>query len=1261
MQTIERESCRGIIETESIDQCYSLLFAKKQDRGLSWISKEQYIRNDIKCHYDQCIICNNNNSSNSNNSSSSSTTTMSNKQKKEEQKKKELLQQQKQQKTTINAKPIIIADIKVISEYLDILELESVKNNQTLVVLETVFRYIQYNSGPKFFDRLKKLITSNPNGDKVIYFTNDLNKQTQLDREQDKDKGNNQSESIDTYESRRIVNAARWFGQHLHDQKHLVKVPIYLITNNDQMIDIAKKTKQLGKETQDGDIKILGLKEYLYQYYSGNTSVLDVYESLTLMIKEKQLEEQNNTSSSSSSSLYERYWDDDIKAVELKSGNIVSGKIHINQFNREEAFVKIQSSTIASTRGGHGDKIMIIGKKNINRAIHGDKVGIFVLPESEWMDQSTSASVLGDLDDQKDDMIAEENKEEDQVLSSIQTTKANNKKNEKKIMTAKVVGIFQRNWRDYVGTIESGSTVYSNFVNVVPLDSRIPIIRVATKSAEAFVNKRIIVRIDRWDLSSSYPAGHYVSSVGERGSLETELGCLMVEHDISLRPWSKQILDSLPTSDTWSIPKDERKKRRIMADSGHRVMSIDPLGSKDIDDTISLARLDGDRVIEIGVHIADVTHFVAKGSPLDIEAQRRGTTIYLPDRRFDMLPAVLSEDLCSLWGGKERCAMSVVWRMELDATTQEYKIVDSWFGKTIINSCGEFHYQLAQDIIDGKVVDGKDRDEDVTNGGKNAGYRNRLHNNRRELAGALDLESIEVRFTFNESTKTPDRIVLKSDLEVHSLVAEYMILANAAVGTRIHQYHPGAALLRRHPPPNQLGFSNIQQLFDMFGFPFDSSSNSRLAESLKNAVVPGDPLANQIIKLKTVNVVSEAVYFSTGGFNVDDFYHYGLALNKYTHFTSPIRRYADIIVHRQLMDAVLTKPADQDDHSMAILADHLNLRHRASKTLQREATQMFQSLYFQHHPKPNVEAIITDIRSNSVIVLVPEYGLRDRVYLLDKDGKPIMPSDDNSFKSKIQSMVFNETNVEFKLEDGTKKQLSIFDHIVVNIHTQENDYHLPPVKMDFVQILKSQNKNTLFNKEQVSKKSIVDQIKKDEKSKDQMDHRDTTSNPYGFNLNQQEKEEEQEKLQGGKSSKHQQSIYELIKDLDDLKLEKIEQVGSRIDYSKGKTIVKKEKEGKVLKLWSMNDKQSKEYRTKADQYLRDAISKQYKQQRLLYLKQQQQEDGDDEYYDEEYEDDNEKIAPTISVKDKYGDLISKTEQGHLKALRDLSLSKRKFN
>jgi len=231
----------------------------------------------------------------------------------------------------------------------------------------------------------------------------------------------------------------------------------------------------------------------------------------------------------------------------------------------------------------------------------------------------------------------------------------------------------------------------------MPMDPKIPRIRIKTRiDQERLINKRLLVDIDTWNLDSMYPSGHYVKTIGDVGDLDTEINCLLIEHGIDLSPFSASALACLPHvsyDEPWIITDDEIHRRRDLRGSC-RIFSVDPPGCQDIDDAMHTRVLDnGD--IEVGVHIADVTHFIPQNSALDNEAVSRGTTFYLVDRRFDMLPSLLSSDLCSLHGKVDRLAVSVIWTLTPDLEN----IKSTWYGRTVIHNVQAMTYEQAHNIL----------------------------------------------------------------------------------------------------------------------------------------------------------------------------------------------------------------------------------------------------------------------------------------------------------------------------------------------------------------------------------------------------------------------------------------------------------------------------------------------------------------------------------------------------------------------------------
>ena len=264
--------------------------------------------------------------------------------------------------------------------------------------------------------------------------------------------------------------------------------------------------------------------------------------------------------------------------------------------------------------------------------------------------------------------------------------------------------VSQRCWGAYIASLpreeeEGMDKAAGKRILVIPYNRKIPKIRILTTQYKSLQGHRIKVRIDAWPVSSQYPQGHFVSVLGRTGDLETEIDTILTENGVTVSPFSQGILNELPSLSScpsWRPDPEEVARRRDLRDI--LVMSIDPIGCEDVDDALSVRKLENGN-LEVGVHIADVTHFVPVNSLTDQEARKRATTVYLADRRYDMLPPVLSSQLCSLLGSVERYAVSCIW--EIHHTT--FKVRRCWYGRTVIRSSYKLCYEHAQDIINGKT------------------------------------------------------------------------------------------------------------------------------------------------------------------------------------------------------------------------------------------------------------------------------------------------------------------------------------------------------------------------------------------------------------------------------------------------------------------------------------------------------------------------------------------------------------------------------
>ncbi|XP_051561526.1 DIS3-like exonuclease 1 isoform X2 [Myxocyprinus asiaticus] len=830
----------------------------------------------------------------------------------------------------------VVPDVGVVRDFLEILEFREL---QGVVFTQTAYQIVQHTRGRRHYNRLRALL-KDPRHDCVL-FANEFQQDCYCPR----DKG----ESQDKWHTRCVYHAAVWYFNHLAGLR-----PVVMLTED---CDAISECSAL-----NSGVYVISTQEYLKSFWPDLQAAQDLYNSIAQTLQERESEGVEK--------VYTEHLPAEVLEAGIKSGRYIQGNLSVNKHRAQhEAFVRYEGSTSKNTE--LNSDVLINGMKHRNRAVHGDVVVIELLPRNEWKGR-TMALTEGQ---------GEERSQEDTQSQPMPT--------------GRVVGVLQRNWREYVVSFPPLEEVQSQSRNsqkilVVPWDYRIPKIRISTQQAEALQDHRIIVRLDSWESTSVYPNGHCVRVLGKAGELETEIQTILMENCIHVPPFSEAQLREMPVNteeNPWQMDSSEVSSRRDLRDT-HLVFSIDPKGCEDVDDTLSVRPLPGNR-LELGVHIADVTHFVREGCLTDLEARSRATTYYLADRRYDMLPSVLSADLCSLLGGVDRYAISVLW--ELDAESLDVCMV--WYGRTIIRSSYQLHYELAQSLLNGEEVEvpelaqlkGSQRDLKLAELLQALETLTRVARHlraQRDKGGALELEGVEVRAQLDEE-KNITALVPKQPLEVHETVAECMIYANHWVARKIQKSFPHQALLRHHPPPKQEFFSHLIESAKARGFSIDTRSNRALADSLERSVDPQDPLVNRLLRMMATQAMSNALYFSTGACAEEQYYHYGLALDRYTHFTSPIRRYADVIVHRLLIAAIQLEKEESQIKALASnkeleeLAQHINNKNRAAQHAQTQSTELFQCLYFRDKDPQKDERCVADgviyaVRANGFLVFIPQ-------------------------------------------------------------------------------------------------------------------------------------------------------------------------------------------------------------------------------------------------------------------------------------------------
>ncbi|KAI9635360.1 uncharacterized protein MKK02DRAFT_36673 [Dioszegia hungarica] len=731
--------------------------------------------------------------------------------------------------------------------------------------------------------------------------------------------------------------------------------------------------------------------------------------------------------------IYDEYLSQDDLNAGVKSGRLHQGHFNASQYNYLEGTVRVMSL----------DKpVLLVGREAMNRSVDGDVVVVEIFPKSEW--KAPGSEVLDqdlalkddDADDDEDAGVTEEEKRA-AAREKVEAEEAAKRKPRDVLPTGKVVGVIKRNWRAYVCHVDRSSlsaaaltSLSQQTIFATPLSRSLPRIRLRTRQAPSLIDQKILVTIDQWLPSSRYPDGHFVRALGKVESKEAEQESLLLEYEVPYRPFGKAILDCLPKEgDSWVVPPKKEgdvvwRDREDLRDLV--ICSIDPPGCQDIDDALHARPLPNGN-IEAGVHIADVSHFVHSANPMDSEAASRGTTVYLVDKRIDMLPALLGTNLCSLRPFVERLAFSVIWEL-----TPTGEIVNERFVKSVIASKEAFTYEAAQVRKDDKSLN-----DPLTMGIRLLNTLAIALKKNRIKAGALSLSSPELKIHLDSSESAePIDVEQKQPRETNSLVEEFMLLANISVARKIQDSFPGTAVLRRHAPPPKTNFDGLNDLLlKRKGVQLDVSSNGALAKSLDECVDPANPDFNTLVRIMATRCMLSAEYFCSGSVSKDGYGHYGLASPIYTHFTSPIRRYADVLAHRQLSAAIGYSPLHptlQSKQHVDKTLSVVNKRHRLAQMAGRASVEFYVGLALKARGAKVVasgkkrgimeEAFVIRVFKNGMAVFISKLGLEGLI----------------TFTKSTHT--FDEENYSLSLPkpEGGNVDVSVFDKVMVGV-TIEKD------------------------------------------------------------------------------------------------------------------------------------------------------------------------------------------------------------------------------
>ncbi len=658
----------------------------------------------------------------------------------------------------------------------------------------------------------------------------------------------------------------------------------------------------------------------------------------------------------------------DGKLVEERPFRYMLNPKMLSDFANKKKFIRgkvdMKSTGKAYVISEEGGDDIYVASNNTGQALHGDIVNVHILPKRK--DRKTEG---------------------------------------------RIIEIIKRSKTDYVGVLE----ISKEFGFLIPDSNTMPVDIFIPKEAfnQAKHGDKVIVRITDWPEHARNPFGEVLQVLGRPGEHEVEMQSILAEYNFPLS-FPKEV-EKQASRIEHGINPNEIASRRDVRDVF--TITIDPFDAKDFDDALSLRKLENGNW-EVGVHIADVSHYVKENSAIDIEAEQRGTSIYLVDRVIPMLPEKLSNNICSLRPHEDKLCFSTIFEMNENA-----KVLQEWIGKTVINSNRRYNYEEIQDLIKGG--EGEYKDEVLL-----------LHSLASQLRqkrmddGSINFHSEEVKFILDEKGKPIDTFI-KVQNESHMLVEDFMLLANRKVaeliGKPAGRKKPKTFVYRVHDEPNPDKLNTFVQFLSKLGYSMNISTRAKLVSSYNRLFEAVDGKGEKnLVETVAIRTMAKAEY------STKNIGHYGLAFPYYTHFTSPIRRYPDLMVHR-LLERYLNGGKSVSEEVYEPICQHASDMERRAVEMERDSVKYKQAEYLSDQIGKLFEGLISGVSKWGIFVELKDSKCEGMVRYNEMPGDYYYLDEDNyRVIGQSSGKVFrlgDSVTIRVKKVDLTKKQM---DFVIVD-------------------------------------------------------------------------------------------------------------------------------------------------------------------------------------------------------------------------------------